>query len=130
MTKKSKTDVDVIIKEVHVPSYQNRIVLFTGATLPQEFIKFGEGIGFKCRAIKEYDISVLVKARILVAFQLPTYTFQEHLNIINLARQYDVTTVWCDKYSYPWQWMASFDIVLVGNISPGFFWRTVAEWIV
>jgi len=119
-------------KKVEMPKplalkHRKPLAIFLGNP-EQEFIDFGEGLGFHCIAYGEdSDPSHIVQAKVIIA-QHMQYHFVRWIELINLAVGYGIPTVWVHPILPPGRWMWNFRYCLVGlDVKPTDLWRKICQ---
>ena len=125
--KESKVKVSPI-KQVDSVLYKKPTIFWIGREFDNKFLRIGNELNIDNRKL-EQDISVLVHASALIACNLKTYTFKDHLNALCFAVNYGIPAFWLDDQVAPHQWHSLFSGIFVGKVDSGVFWREVFNWI-
>ena len=107
--------------------YRKPLTLFLG-DVKSEFMEFGEKLGFFCILYGEKsDPSYVVQAKVVIV-QNADFNFIKQVELINMAVNYGIPTVWVHSILPPGRWMWSSRYSLVGfNVRPVDVWRKICQ---
>ena len=99
--------------------------VFWAGKIDDEFLEYGNDLGFKNRRYEGGDPSLLIKSQLVVYCNMG-YHFYRLLESINICCSYGVPVVWVHNRIVPDKWIWSFSACFVRqDLTPMEIWRVL-----
>ena len=110
----------------YIERKEQPMVTYWIGKVPEDFISYGRKLGYVCRSYEAGEPSVLIHSHALIVKEADQ-NFHHRLATLSFASSYGIPLVWVNRYMHPGRWIWYFDICLVGDIKPAYFWRRVCQ---